>query len=591
MIDNRQQDIKERISRYAMNLWGITDPSKMDPVVDLLLDAFAYNSNRLYQDIEAADAAILHRLARLLVPHKWSLPFPAHALLTICPASGNIRECSIEDQFYVDKMFFGKGTVRLFFTPLAAYPLVDGQVRSIVDGNRMRTCFTDGRRAVSILPNKDEDNELSIWVGVSISEMNLLSTDSLTLCILPENDRLSPLIRDIQVYDTDNHIMRTHTPMFSLPEKEKYYYFEDINDYYADNYVTIDLAGHEHRESLCCTPLPRIWNSDGMDGKLEKLCWFRLQFPNTSQDVDFDEIRILLNTFPVVNRQQAFKKHDFSKEGSIVSLPYSAETHFLHIDSLQDNEGRNYTDIQSHYEGNPSGAFSVYFGNLERFDTDNARSLIIKLMHLLREDGMAFSSENSEILGGKLTELYESITSMGKNSYDLVQRGNRPRVFLLTYPEKGAENVEVKYWLSNGPTGNGLDETTPLSHHMTDKYLNAGLRFQTETKQGTAHKNEQELINSLRYGLLSRDRIVTEEDVRSYIFHKLGNAVKNVDIRDGVAISPDIKKGIVRTTEIRISLKRSAGGHAPDFSITARFLEKELTKRAISKIPFKVSFV
>ena len=84
--------------------------------------------------------------------------------------------------------------------------------------------------------------------------MNLLSTDSLTLCILPENDRLSPLIRDIQVYDTDNHIMRTHTPMFSLPEKEKYYYFEDINDCYADNYATIDLAGHEHRESLCCTP-------------------------------------------------------------------------------------------------------------------------------------------------------------------------------------------------------------------------------------------------------------------------------------------------------------------------------------------------
>ena len=91
--------------------------------------------------------------------------------------------------------------------------------------------------------------------------------------------------------------MHTHTPTFSLPEKEKYYYFEDINDYYADNYVTIDLAGHQHREGLCCTPLPRIWNSDGMDGKLEKLCWFRLQFPNTSEDVDFDEIRIFSTPF------------------------------------------------------------------------------------------------------------------------------------------------------------------------------------------------------------------------------------------------------------------------------------------------------
>ena len=79
MIDKRQQDIKERISRYAMDMWGISDPTQMDPVIDLLLDVFAYNSNRLYQDMESSDSAILHRLARLLVPHKWSLPFPAHA--------------------------------------------------------------------------------------------------------------------------------------------------------------------------------------------------------------------------------------------------------------------------------------------------------------------------------------------------------------------------------------------------------------------------------------------------------------------------------------------------------------------------------
>lgn len=99
MIDKRQREIKDRISRYAMDLWGISDPSRMDPIVDLLLDVFAYNSSRLYQDIDAADASILHRLARLLVPHKWSLPFPSHALMTVCPASDNIRTLSIKDHF------------------------------------------------------------------------------------------------------------------------------------------------------------------------------------------------------------------------------------------------------------------------------------------------------------------------------------------------------------------------------------------------------------------------------------------------------------------------------------------------------------
>ena len=41
MIDKRQREIKDRISRYAMDLWGISDPSRMDPIVDLLLDVFA----------------------------------------------------------------------------------------------------------------------------------------------------------------------------------------------------------------------------------------------------------------------------------------------------------------------------------------------------------------------------------------------------------------------------------------------------------------------------------------------------------------------------------------------------------------------
>ena len=94
MIDKRQQEIKERISRSAMDMWGISDPTQMDPVIDLLLDMFAYNSNRLYQDLESSDAAILHRLARLLVPHKWSLPFPAHALMTVNPASTEIHALS-----------------------------------------------------------------------------------------------------------------------------------------------------------------------------------------------------------------------------------------------------------------------------------------------------------------------------------------------------------------------------------------------------------------------------------------------------------------------------------------------------------------
>ena len=77
MIDKRQQIIKERIQKFAMDLWNIADPRQVDPVIDLILDVIAYNSSRLYQSIDNSDSSILQRLARLLVPHKWSLPSPS----------------------------------------------------------------------------------------------------------------------------------------------------------------------------------------------------------------------------------------------------------------------------------------------------------------------------------------------------------------------------------------------------------------------------------------------------------------------------------------------------------------------------------
>ncbi|BBA29612.1 hypothetical protein PMEL_200127 [Prevotella melaninogenica] len=37
MIDKRQQSIKERLRRFVMDLWNITDLRQMGPVIDLIL--------------------------------------------------------------------------------------------------------------------------------------------------------------------------------------------------------------------------------------------------------------------------------------------------------------------------------------------------------------------------------------------------------------------------------------------------------------------------------------------------------------------------------------------------------------------------
>ena len=52
MADKKQIAIKERILKQAMEFWGVSDIRDMDPVIDLLLEVFAHESNKLHQEIE-----------------------------------------------------------------------------------------------------------------------------------------------------------------------------------------------------------------------------------------------------------------------------------------------------------------------------------------------------------------------------------------------------------------------------------------------------------------------------------------------------------------------------------------------------------
>lgn len=131
MADRKQIMIKERILRQAMELWGVSNVRDMDPVVDLLLEVFAYESNKLHQEIEQSDSRILHRLSRILIGDKWSLPKPAHALMTVTPNHGECCELDAEDHFYAEKNIFGKGDVQFFITPLFSHKLIDGKIRAM----------------------------------------------------------------------------------------------------------------------------------------------------------------------------------------------------------------------------------------------------------------------------------------------------------------------------------------------------------------------------------------------------------------------------------------------------------------------------
>lgn len=591
MAYGRQIAIKERILKQAMEFWGVSDRRDMDPVIDLLLEVFAYESNKLHQEIEQSDSQILHRLSRILVGSKWSLPRPAHALMTVTPNHGGCYELDAEDHFYAEKSIFGKEDIQIFITPLFSYKLVDAKVRAIAYRDCIRHSSDGFNLPIRFLGSKNRIADYCVWVGIDVSKEVLQGMDSVMFCIKPLDMNLLPFMKMASFYDSQGNRLYVKTGLHLEDSYGNAHYFDEIRDFYSDLYFTVSVRNDTKEKYTCRQMFPGYVSDGDIPNESESLFWIKIIFPEIFREDDFVNLDIYLNTFPVVNRQIVYKQHNFRSTGRIIPLKCPSCTQFLNIRSFQDDKGREYVNRLNQYEENPTGIFSLYFGDLERFDSNGARSLILKVLQLMKEDGSAFASMNPDMLSTQLKELFAKISEMEKGLESILKEDNKVKVFVLSVPKVDATNAEIKYWATSGSLANGLNERTLIQQFNIEKYDASGIMLRTCMQGGSTHDSEQELINSLRYGLLSRERIISKEDVKSYLFHKMGKYIDSVEVGNGVAISPDSKKGLIRVTEVKVKLGQFDENEIPNLAELAHYFERDLTERSVCNSNYKIKFV
>lgn len=380
MADKKQIAIKERILKQAMEFWGVSDIRDMDPVIDLLLEVFAHESNKLHQEIEQSDSRILHRLSRILIGNKWSLPKPAHALMTITPNHGECCELDAEDHFYAEKNIFGKGDIQVFITPLFSYKLVDAKVRAIAYNDSIRHSTDGFSTPTRFLDPKNRIADYCVWVGMDVSKEVLQKMDSVMFCIKPSDMGLLPFMNMAFFYDCTGNLLNAKTGLHVEDPYSNAHYFDEIRDFYSDLYFNVNIRDASKEKQTYREMFPGYVSDCEIPDDSESLFWVKIAFPEIFTKESLENLEVYLNTFPIVNRQIVYKQHNFRSTGRIIPLKCPSRTQFLNIRSFQDNKGREYVNRLNQYEENPTGIFSLYFGDLERFDSDSARSLISKVL-------------------------------------------------------------------------------------------------------------------------------------------------------------------------------------------------------------------
>lgn len=591
-MDKRYLRIKERLLDRALDLWGIEDERQLDPVVDLLLEAVAFESFQLEETLARADAALLGRLSRLLIPQKWMLPRPAHGLLSVHPKSGeHLMELSPYDHFSVNRVVQGVKSPPLFFTPLYATQLLDAQIRYRLWGTQLeelgrRRCYTEQAFA-----EEDRLGDHTLYLGIQIAEENLVHTDRLRLAILPERGELLPFLSEIKAFDACEHPLVIQSQ--NIPEASyEGHYVQDLKEHYCHYLYEIELQ--ESKASCSLTSLfPKLKEElHELHDVASQLYWIRLEFPAVFTLDDMASMGVHLNTVPVINRRLIRKLHSLEREGRILSLSTSDQGHFLSIESLEDNLGKVYIPRERSYEAGALGVYSLYFGDLERFDASDAQRQLRRVLQLVREEGNAFSAVDNSSFASVLKELQDRLTTLEKTVGKMQSESGPSKAFLMTMPEAEAEHLALSYWESTGGLANGLSPQDIIQSLEPDKFDSASIRLRTKTKGGRAAETEDMLIAHLRYGLLSKERIVTREDVKSYLKHRLGITLKQVDLRDGVTISQEPNKGLVRCTDVFLELvKQGTELNEEEQAHLSSRLETELKERSVAHTTYKVRFV
>lgn len=591
-MDKRYLRIKERLLDRALDLWGIEDERQLDPVVDLLLEAVAFESFQLEETLARADAALLGRLSRLLIPQKWMLPRPAHGLLSVHPKSGeHLMELSPHDHFSVNRVVQGVKSPPLFFTPLYATQLLDAQIRYRLWGTQLeelgrRRCYTEQAFA-----EEDRLGDHTLYLGIQIAEENLVHTDRLRLAILPERGELLPFLSEIQAFDACEHPLVIQSQ--NIPEASyEGHYVQDLKEHYCHYLYEIELQ--ESKTSCSLTSLfPKLKEElHELHDVASQLYWIRLEFPAVFTLDDMASMGVHLNTVPVINRRLIRKLHSLEREGRILSLSTSDQGHFLSIESLEDNLGKVYIPRERSYEAGALGVYSLYFGDLERFDASDAQRQLRRVLQLVREEGNAFSAVDNSSFASVLKELQDRLKTLEKTVGKMQSESGPSKAFLMTMPEAEAEHLALSYWESTGGLANGLSPQDIIQSLEPDKFDSASIRLRTKTKGGRAAETEDMLIAHLRYGLLSKERIVTREDVKSYLKHRLGITLKQVDLRDGVTISQEPNKGLVRCTDVFLELvKQGTELNEEEQAHLSSRLETELKERSVAHTTYKVRFV
>ncbi len=574
--------IKSRIIRNASRIWGYSDTqdiNSFDPIVGLLIGALAEELHDLSGKVQQSDARVVEKMIDLLFKQNVFTHFPAHAITYAKPIQPQVN-INTNYQFYYYKQVQNsandesvKEKKQLFFSPTASFDLFQGDVKYIfaagqlfqIVGQLKETIADSGRRATI--------SHTKLHLAIDINEQ-ITVLDGLSLLFLIKNkeeeERFYYMLSlakwkingqevefTIGLANDEKNENNSFTEMIREENNLSHKTCKYVNELYGKHFVSLARNGYQLETFVEHGGIPDEIKH-GIDEKIaatlpKNMLWIEIEFPQPLAGEIVSDLIVSMNCFPVINRQLNESTHSTIK--GVNTIPLQTEDIFFDINKITDSKGTVYhpknvlnTDEEEQY------TYIVRQGNIARFDSRDAKEMIKYIIDLSRNEGAAFAANGFDMISSELKQLDQIITRLQHrvNSSTVSDEENSYLLFRSNY---NYERIYIEFWSTNGEMANDIRVGSSLALYRGADLDSKSISLITKTNGGRQKLSKEEKLNKLRSSMLSKGRIVTQEDIKALCFDHFGDELDKIEIKKGVQVHPSDKVGLVRTLDIHLKMK------------------------------------
>lgn len=606
-INNSKELIKSRMLKHALNYWNIKNGEDLDPIVKLIMEALSSELYNLSNEIKDTEVRILEKISNLLAPDFLTCPNTSHALMLAQPVEPyETLECT--NHFFTTRKVSTKkddtldSTLEIYFTPVDEVSIADVRVVSLVTGGNLFLFDDNNNKLQAAHNNRANYSDTNVlWIGLDTNE-KVENIDNMSFCfdwknpdpkLAQLNYQLLPLgkwyIRGREVKtktginyktaaaetDDERNIFIDYN-LLSLMEN-------DIKHYYDDKFITIaddSFKNVKDFKTIYPEELQAQFTEADLKKLTSKLLWIKVVFPIALPQESLDEVQVLTNCFPVMNRQLNDIKYRLKGGSNIIPLKTDGLDQFLAVKTLSDDSHKYQSTPYRKTEEEVVGTFTLRSGGVERFDVRNAKEFISYLLELLRSESAAFAVYGYDFIATILREMNQRIALMEQKTQSLAATTSEIPHYIIAKPFEGFEMMYVDYWTTLAERANHIRSGTKFLQLKSSKIKEKSLYLVTTTTGGKNRLKPEERLNAFRYGLITRNRIVTKEDIRNFCHYELGNRINNVSITKGIEMSVHPQQGFNRTIDISIIPSQSERLDNEEWNLLCDQLKSKLEMRS-----------